>query len=212
PNQRLKCSHPPHRYSPPRRLQSTTFDNISEQEDSSKGMRVNSRWLGTKDYPAWATPLQREKWTKRGLILWNSEARRVTQLSATQAIHVLDYLRTNDDWQTRGITVGEPATRLVIGDPDREPEQVLLDEISLTATQSQELLVLLQSNQEALRELSKWEEEERGRALHEAYCILFGRENWELLCRLYQHDPEKAMEIIQEITSSKTTAKTAEEC
>lgn len=144
--------------------------------------------------------------------MWDSEARRVTQLSATQAIHVLGYLRTNDDWQTHGITVGEPATRLSIGDPDREPEQVLLDKISLTAAQSQELLVLLQSNQEALGELSEREEEEKGRALNEAYRILFGRENWELLGRLYQHNPEKAMEIIQEITSSKTTTNTAEEC
>ena len=180
----------------------------SQKEQDSKGMRVNSRWLGVQDYSAWATPWQREKWTKQGLILWDSEACRVTRLSATQAVHVLDYLRTDDNWQTHGITVGEPATRLVIGDPDREPEQVLLDEISLTATQSQELLVLLQSNQEALRELSKREEEERGRALHEAYCILFGRENWERLGRLYQRDPEKAMEIIQEITSKpKDTSK-----
>jgi hypothetical protein len=177
------------------------MDSKKEQGDSLKGMRVNSRWSGTKDYPAWATPLQREKWTKRGLILWDSEAHRVTQLSATQAIHVLDYLRTNDDWQTHGITVGEPATRLSLDYPDREPEQVLTNEISLTAAQSQELFALLQSNQEALEELCEREEEEISRALHEAYCILFGRENWELLGRLYQHDPEKAIEIAQKIMS-----------
>ena len=122
-------------------------------------------------------------------------------LAIKQAIHVLDYLRTGDNWQTHGITVGEPATRLSLDDPDREPEQVLTNEISLTAAQSQELLVLLQSNQEALEKLSEKEEEEVSRALHKAYCILFGRENWELLGKLYQHDPEKAMEVIQEITS-----------
>jgi hypothetical protein len=187
------------------------MNSQKEQGDSSKGMRVNSRWLGTQDYPSWATRLQREKWTKQGLILWDSEARRVTRLSATQAIHVLDCLSTDDDWQTHGITVGEPATRLSLDDPDREPEQVLTNEISLTAVQSQELFVLLQSNQETLEKLSEREEEEISRALHEAYCILFGRENWELLGRLYQHDPEKAMEIIQEITFSKTNANTADE-
>ncbi|UCC85667.1 MAG: hypothetical protein JSV81_12460 [Anaerolineales bacterium] len=143
--------------------------NQQQQSGPVWGMRLHSRAYGEQDYPSWANRAQREKWCDRGLIVWDDKVHQVARLSATQAIGVLDYTRSNDDWKTQGIVVGEPAIRMVLDEPDREPEDVLVNQIELNATQSQELFDYLRNNEARLRELSQVEEREIGEALGRVY-------------------------------------------
>ena len=138
---------------------------MDEEHSASRvswGALVNSRWSHqVKDFPDWANPYQREKWAKKGLILWESESQVVLRLSATQALQVLDHLHTVDAWEEEGIVVGEPVTRLTVGKPEHEPEEVLINQIHLPSARARGLLRLLERNKAKLERLREEEEERK---------------------------------------------------
>jgi len=149
--------------------------NQDKKNEPLFGMRINrGRLHATRGCPDWANQLQREKWEERTLVLWDHESHQITGLSATQALHVLNHLRTNDDWKQQGVVIGEPVTRLSIDDPTREPEEVLINQIDLSPAQVQELFNLLRENETMLKEQSEQEEREQKRALFQAYDFLLG--------------------------------------
>jgi hypothetical protein len=145
----------------------------NEHHELPWGVKVNTGWQRkVEDCPAWAHPAQREKWTKSGVIIWDHETQQITKLKATQALWVLDQLRTRTDWKQHGMIVGEPATQISLDNPDEEPKNVLFDQIHLNATQSQELLDILEDNEETLQDMSVAEEKERKKRLAAAYDII----------------------------------------
>ena len=151
--------------------------NQDKQDEPLWGTRINrSGFHRAKDCPGWANPLQREKWGKQGLVLWDHESHQVTRLKATQALWVLNHLRTNDDWKQCGITVGEPVMQIWLDDPERKAERVLGSQMDLDPIQVQELFDLLEGSEALLKEISEQEEKERRQALHRAYSILLGEE------------------------------------
>ena len=77
-------------------------------------------------------------------------------------------MRENDEWHTVGITVGEPATRLSIDEPDREPETVLTNKIHLNESQSEELFSVLEASSDQISNLEKEEQQEQKRMLAES--------------------------------------------
>jgi hypothetical protein len=141
---------------------------MNEERSASQvswGARVNTRWSReVKDFPDWANPHQREKWAKKGLILWESESQVVLRLSATQALQLLDHFHTEDDWREEGIVLGEKVARLALGKPEQEPEEILINQIHLPPARSRGLLKLLERNKARLEKLREQEEEERKRA------------------------------------------------
>jgi hypothetical protein len=158
------------------------MENQGDRTEPTWGARINTGRFGSQGgCPSWANRLQREKWEERGLVLWDHQAQQITQLSATQTLRILEYLRADDGWKQQGIIVGEPATRLVLDDPEREPEDVLIDQIGLRVSRVQELLELLEANEADLREIAEAEEKERGRLLGKVYAhiIEIGRRNKE---------------------------------
>jgi hypothetical protein len=138
-------------------------------------MRINSTEYGPKDYPSWATSAQRKEWRERGLIVWDDNIQQVARMRATHALQLLEYLRTNDEWKSQGITMGEPATRLTLEDPDRDPEVVLTNPIELNTIQSQDLFDYLENNEARLRELVEIEEKEGRTALAKVYGYIIER-------------------------------------
>jgi hypothetical protein len=116
--------------------------------------------------------LQREKWEEQGVVIWDHEAQEITRLTATQALRILDQLRTRTDWKQQGVIVGEPATRISLDNPGEKPQKVLVNQIRLDATQVQGLLDLLQNNEEILQQMSEAEEKESRRRLSAVYDIL----------------------------------------
>jgi hypothetical protein len=59
-----------------------------------------------------------------------------------------------------------------VDNPDEKPQDVLVNQIHLDATQTRELLDLLQNNEEMLQRMSEAEEKERRRRLAAAYDFL----------------------------------------
>jgi hypothetical protein len=116
-------------------------------EESVWGAKLNryGRYK-TRDHPDWASPAQKETWNKKGLILWDREAQQITRLWAGIALQVLDYLRTDQEWEQRCIDVGEPATQIFLDEPEKEPTQVLMDEMTLTPARLRELYPLLEAS------------------------------------------------------------------
>lgn len=126
----------------------------------------------TRDHPDWANRGQKETWNKKGLILWDREAQQITRLWAGMALQVLDYLRTNEEWEQRCIDVGEPATQIFLDEPEREPEKVLMNKMTLTPARLRELYPLLEASEQELQQMHKEDEEERRRCLSQAYDII----------------------------------------
>jgi hypothetical protein len=93
-------------------------------------------------------------------------------LSATQAIALLEHLRADDSSQQDGVVVGQPATRLVVGEPEQEPETVLVNQMRLSPSRAKLLLRLLEKHEAQLRETSEEEQKERRRRLWGAYRLV----------------------------------------
>jgi hypothetical protein len=142
------------------------------------GVHFNQRlrWAAA-DPPTWASKAEHEKWGKPGLVLWDQETETITHMTATQALHLLDRLQENDDWKRAEITLGEPATRLSLDEPERKPEQILTHKIYLTPDKTHKLLELLQQVQPDLEVLKNVEEEERARILGKVFNIILG-DSW----------------------------------
>jgi hypothetical protein len=126
------------------------------------GMRLNRRpWSSAKDWPAWISHHQREKWNEAGLILWDEKAQQIARFSGTQSLAMLDELRENTEWHQCGCVVGEPVWRLLIDEIGREAEPVLTNKIALTPEQAQVLCDFLLRVEQTLRQMKAEEEEEK---------------------------------------------------
>lgn len=176
----------------------TVVKKQTSMEPAPWGARINERW-GAKDYPSWANKHQQEKWCETGLLLWDNTTHQVTRLTASQAFSVLEHLRTHEEWKEEGANFGEPATRISLDDPEHKGEPVLLNQISLTAAQVQELFKLLQRDEMILQKMKAEEEQEISKQLYQAYRHLLGNEVWSALGQLYQTEPERALELGKEI-------------
>lgn len=143
------------------------------------GARVNTKWRrGAQDYPSWANDYQRNKWQQQGLLLWDHQGKRVSRLSAAQALGVLEFMHGDETWQQEGIIIGEPAVRIVIDKKQKhEPQESLTNEMALTSEQALELFELLQRYEADLQEMREAGKEDRSRRLCRVTTILFDLAN-----------------------------------
>lgn len=149
------------------------MNSTGGQNEETWGVRINTGWWGSAEgWPAWANPLQREKWREHGLVLWDHQEQQIVRLSADLALQLLDHLRTTDDWREHGFTVGEPATKLVLREPDRKPKPVLLYGMTLSPDQVQRVFDLLVRKEPDLESLREAGAEDRKRRLSRVYTIL----------------------------------------
>ena len=119
---------------------------------TSQGFRLNLQtWPAASDWPEWTNRYQREKWEKKGLILWDGEIQHVTRLSGQQALGLLDQLRRAADWQAQGCVVGELAWQLSINNSEDKGELILTNTINLAPKQTQVLFDFLVGEEERLQ-------------------------------------------------------------
>ena len=80
------------------------------------GMHINSaRYLAPPpECPDWLTPLQRQEWQHRGVVVWDANKQVVTHLYASCALKVLENLRGTDAWKTSCFIVCSPAYQIPI--------------------------------------------------------------------------------------------------
>jgi len=144
-----------------------------EESEPQWGLRMNTGWRqGAKDYPQWARPVDGEKWHKSGVIVWDRNTQVITHLSAIQAVRILDSLQNDKAWEQSGVTIGEPATRLFVGHPEREPQDVLLNRIALDPLQAQQLFDLLLRNEAELKKMADGEKKAQDKVLYGVYNAL----------------------------------------
>jgi hypothetical protein len=149
------------------------METRDEQDRTSWGVRVNtSRWGNPTDWPTWATSRQREKWSQHGLVLWDHQTQQITRLSAAAALQLLNHLRTTEDWREDRLTIGESVTKLFPNQPDRKPEPAILNSMSLSPDQLQEVLARLERRESDLEVLREDGAKDRDRRLAKAYTIL----------------------------------------
>ena len=139
-----------------------------------RGAKVNIGWLrrGPSDHPAWASRWQQETWRSGVLVLWDHNLQRLIGLSAKQALDLLAHLQSCDQSPQESIIVGVLMTRLVLNQPDRPPEAVLVDQIELSPAETAELLDMLRSHEEALHAQAEAEKVDRRRRLGQVYTLL----------------------------------------
>jgi transposase len=125
-----------------------------------------------RDCPDRTNPADRKRWAQTGLIVWQNQTQRITRLSATHTMQLLDDLRTDDEWTEEGITIGEPVPRIPPEGLEPKPEPAHHNPIHLSPRQTKVLLRLLGRNETWLSEVSEEEERERSRALGRAYRLV----------------------------------------
>lgn len=139
--------------------------------DLDWGFHLNIAFNGKlKPCPSWATPYQRDKWCKRGVIIWDGSIPQVTHLQAAAAIHVFTDLQNYG--AERGMMVGEPSLRFSIEHPKQKPQAVLASQIELNSARAQELLKFLQQHQSLLRQMAEADEKQSKLALSTACRLL----------------------------------------
>ena len=149
---------------------------MDEEHNASQvswGARFNTRVRhDASDCPAWAKPLDRDRWVQQGLVVWQQETQRMIRLSATKALALLEDLRCDDAWTEQGIVIGEPITRIPLGGSEQEPGEALWNPIRLSPRQTKAVLELLLRHEAKLRKMSAEEEELRARTLGKVYRLL----------------------------------------
>lgn len=149
-------------------MQATKNSNCPRQ-----GFRLNwQTWPKASDWPEWANPYQREKWEKKGLLLWDEETQQVTNLNGQQALDILDQFRHASDWWEEGCIVGEPAWSIPLNNNEHKGEPVLTNTINLNPQQTQAFFDFLVLEEDRLQQMKATEEKERARILRQVYSIL----------------------------------------
>jgi len=139
-----------------------------------RGFKLNLHpdWRKPHEHPAWASRPQQETWRTGVLLVWDQDLKRIIGLSASQALHLLADIHSCDQWPQEGIILGVPMTRIVLSQPDRPPEAILVDQIVLSPAETAALLNLLHDNEPALRKRAEAEEVDKRRCLGRVCAIL----------------------------------------
>jgi hypothetical protein len=110
-------------------------------------------------YPDWLNPHQKLKWRDRGLVVWDATTKVVTHLYANYALKTLEAMKEINTWKSNGFTIGAPAYRMSLPDTTdkhsvpiecHQDGWVLINKISLSSEQVEELLKFLVSEEHAL--------------------------------------------------------------
>ena len=149
---------------------------MDEERNASQvswGARINTRERhDAKDCPDWTNPADRKRWAQTGLIIWQNQTQRIIGLSATDAIQILDNLRTDDSWKEQGIIVGQPVLLLPRGKQGHAFEPGLHNPIHLSPRQTKMLARLLERNLGRLEDMREQEEREQDQAREEFVRVL----------------------------------------
>jgi len=132
--------------------------------------------------PSWLTQLQQQDWQQRGVVLWHADHYIVTHLHAEHALELLEHLRWNDEWKTKGLVIGSPAFQLSSNNESVPPkkmggELVLKNQIELNADQIQTIFEFLSAQEGSLKRISVYDKENAKQALNKVFRLIaaYGR-------------------------------------
>jgi len=146
---------------------------------SQDSNQVKSRPEGCPD---WVESSDWFRWFRRGLVVWDHNARRIGAILAGDAIELLEKLQANDEWKTQGIAVVERHTNWLILDeppprkrprkkkstepepepppeePKSKPTYYEQERLRLTGRAAEEFVAYLHANEAQLRKMADEEE------------------------------------------------------
>ncbi len=179
-------------------VEADLVNEVNHQPEEDFGLQFNPSYVSTGNRsarpvscPTWAKPMQVEDWQHRGIVVWQNSTQRIVALSGIEAVHYLDRLRANSDWEQAGLSLTRQVHRIHLpptrqrgrrkkGEPEPPPEppettaEVIDEEIMrLDPEQTRRLLDLLQQSEATLRQMAESEKEAQTRALHQVYTMIF---------------------------------------
>jgi hypothetical protein len=156
--------------------------NILNQTTWGIHLNFENYFASPPNPPAWLTQLQQQDWQRRGVALWDAELRIVAHLHAEYALELLEHLRWNDEWKTKGLVIGSPAFQLSSNNESAPPkkmggELVLKNQIELNADQIQTIFEFLSAQEGSLKRISVYDKENAKQALNKVFRLIaaYGR-------------------------------------
>lgn len=170
----------------------------TEQNKPSWGAQINIIESGRRNArtippgcPEWAKPTD-EAWHRRGVVVWNNTTQKMKALYASEALEILENLRTTDDWKVKGITFiqraiyiksSEEPKRKHPGKKREEPESapqgsepiretVEKEAAHLEPDAAMEFFEWLQAQEATLRRMAEEDKEQNSKILYEIYSLL----------------------------------------
>ena len=136
--------------------------------------------------PDWLNPIQKEDWSKRGLIIWDSGIKCVTHLYASYALIILKNMKAADAWKIDGVIVGTPVYEITFeakrgrrknksaDTPEEKPDGkwALANQISLLPLAAQDLYNFLASHEDELKQIASADAEDRRTRLSKVYELI----------------------------------------
>lgn len=139
--------------------------------------------------PTWLVGRDRDQWDERGLVFWSEADRRIEHVRAGEALRIFEYLRSTCDWEQAGVTVRIPQTMIRLpeqrrrrrkqAEPDTEPEseptpkaETVYQEVRLSPGVTSELMAVLETNEDWLRDAAAEDEKDRVETLARVYDLI----------------------------------------
>lgn len=170
---------------------------IITPEIPSWGAKINVGYLRSHHWPntastepAWFKWSDREHWTKRGMLIWDSSSQQSEFLSGQRALDLLKQLEDMHSFQ-EGVVITHEYNRIKIPppaktkrkrksktalalepEPKSEEELVIEERFRLNAHATAELYQFLQAHAEDLQEIAKTDEKERQEALSQVFKLM----------------------------------------
>ena len=137
--------------------------------------------------PKWVTGWNEERWSKLGVVVWDSQIHLVTHFRGSEALDLLFQLQQSDAWKREGLVVGETVYTIPIPNntnskkrkQDQEEEKSekkdgwhLTNTIQLSPDQTKQFFLFLEENEEKLHNIVDEEESERRKILGKVYSLI----------------------------------------
>mgnify|MGYP000427406749 CR=1 FL=1 len=152
---------------------SPKFEPPSVKTMPGWGIRINQRYgqfvssaSSSTTPPTWLRREERAIWQSGHVVIWDDTARKISELTASHMLELLEQLRTRGYWRTEGIPMTRRVFRLKATEPDvgatvergakeKKNEYEAVDEVlwRLTPAAGEEVFAFLQQQEEALRQL-----------------------------------------------------------
>lgn len=123
-------------------------------DQTTWGIHLNfdGHLFSSPDSPAWLTPLQRQDWQRRGIIVWSADLRMVTHLYAGYVLEIFQGMQADDAWKSNNFVIGSPKYRLSSETVDGTV--TLENQIELTADQANILFGFLNTHKKLLEHIA----------------------------------------------------------
>lgn len=146
--------------------------------------------------PSWLPKSYQKEWmTKRGLVFWDEEKHKIEDLSASEALALLEKLRKNDHWRKQGIVITrlvtyhklpeEPKPKRsrkkaisqpepVIEETKPQSEQIEEELFRFKVEVGDEIVAFLEQHEALLKEMAQEDEKHKHEVLSQVYSMIFG--------------------------------------